>query len=277
MDAGRIAKIMENAEFETQAETEADDGGNDRDFVSSLARGLEVIKAFDRQSPIMTLSAIARKTGLTRASARRFLLTLEKLGYVHSDSKHFELTAKVLELGYAYLSSLAFSDLAAPYMEEIVREVQESCSASVLVGDEIVYIARIPTSRIMSVSLDIGTKLPAFCTSMGRVLLASLPDAQLKSILKKTSVTKRTQYTIADKEELLTIIRGIRDDGYAIVDQELELGLRSVAVPIIDRRGIVRAAINISAHASRATAEEMKGRYLQVLRGAAERICQVLP
>jgi IclR family pca regulon transcriptional regulator len=268
---------MENAKMEMQIGTEADDGGHDRDFVSSLARGLEVIKAFDRQSPKMTLSDIARKTGLTRASARRFLLTLEKIGYVHYDSKHFELTAKVLELGYAYLSSLALSDLAAPFMEEIVREVQESCSASVLVEDEIVYIARIPTARIMSVSLDIGTKLPAFCTSMGRVLLAALPETQTKAILKKTSIVKRTQYTITDKEELLKIIQGTRRDGYAIVDQELELGLRSIAVPIVDRRGAVRASINISAHASRATAMEMKGRYLEVLRGAAEKICRVLP
>jgi IclR family pca regulon transcriptional regulator len=268
---------MANAEPEMQTETEADDGGHNRDFVSSLARGLEVIKAFDQQSPMMTLSDIARKTGLTRASARRFLLTLEKLGYVHNDSKYFELTAKVLELGYAYLSSLALSDLAAPYMEEIVREVQESCSASVLVGDEIVYIARIPTSRIMSVSLNIGTKLPAFCTSMGRVLLSALSDAEIKVLLKKTTVTKRTQYTITDKEELLTIIRGVRRDGFAMVDQELELGLRSIAVPVVDRRGAVRASINISAHASRAAAEEMKGRYLQVLRGAAKKICGVLP
>lgn len=256
---------------------EDDETENNRDFVASLARGLEVIKAFDRQSPTMTLSDLARKTGLTRAAARRFLLTLEKLGYVRSDCKRFELTAKVLELGYAYLSSLALSDLAAPFMEEIVREVQESCSASVLAGEEIVYIARIPTSRIMSVTLDIGTKLPAYCTSMGRVLLAALPDDQLRELLNRAKISKLTAHTVTDRGELLRIITKVRENGYSVVDQELELGLRSIAVPLRDRRGTVRAAVNISAHTSRATPKDLTGRYLSILNGAADKISKILP
>lgn len=256
---------------------DAGEGGEqNRDFVTSLARGLEVIKAFDRTAPAMTLSDVARRTGFTRAAARRFLLTLGELGYVRSDGKRFELTAKVLELGYAYLSTLELPELAAPFMEEVVRQVQESCSASVLNGTDIVYVARIPTSRIMSVSLNVGTKLPAFCTSMGRVLLAALPEAEREEVLARSSLTRYTPKTVTDPEGLRAILREVAGTGYALVDEELELGLRSIAVPVRNRRGATIAAINVSSHTSRATERDMVDRFLPALLSAAGQIQRVM-
>jgi IclR family pca regulon transcriptional regulator len=252
-------------------------GAQNRDFVASLARGLEVIKTFSRETPAMTLAEVARNADMTRAAARRFLLTLQELGYVRSSGRLFELTPKVLELGYSYLSSLEFPAIAAPFMEEVVDEIQESCSASVLNQEDIVYVVRIPTSRIMAVSLTIGTKLPAYCTSMGRVLLAGLDEAALKDFLPRAKLKPRTAHTVTDKAELRRIIAEVRRSGYALVDEELELGLRSIAVPVRNRRGGVIAAINVSTHTSRATPQEMIDRFLPVLRKAAERIQRLLP
>jgi IclR family pca regulon transcriptional regulator len=252
------------------------DADDRRDFVASLARGLAVIKAFDRTAPAMTLTEVAARTGLTRAAARRFLLTLVELGYVKGDGRRFKLTAKVLDLGYAYLSSLDFPELATPFMEELVRAANESCSASVLDGQDIVYVARIPTRRIMSVSLGIGTRLPAFATSMGRVLLAALDDADLDGWLVQARLTPLTEHTVTDKAELRARILEARTRGWALVDQELETGLRSIAVPVTNRRGETVAAINVSAHASRSTRRDMERTFLPLLRATAERIRGVL-
>jgi IclR family pca regulon transcriptional regulator len=222
-------------------------------FVQSLERGIAVIRAFSTQEPQMTLSDVARRTGLTRAAARRFLLTLVDLHYVHTDGRVFWLSPRVLELGHSYLSSLSLPELAEPHMERLVAEVRESCSISVLDEGDVIYVARVPVSRIMTVSINVGTRLPAVRTSMGRVLLAATDFA-------------------TDDAELLAKIERVRRDGYAIVDQELEEGLRSIAVPIRDGGGSVVAAMNLSTHAARRTVAAMRAELLPALRETAARV-----
>lgn len=246
--------------------------GRPPEFVRSLDRGLAVIRAFCAETPSLTLSDVARATGLTRAAARRFLLTLESLGYVGSDGRQFHLRPKVLELGYAYLSSLTFEEVALEHMRELVEEVHESSSASVLDGTEIVYVARVPAKRIMSIGINVGTRLPAFCTSMGRVLLAALPDAALDDHFRSAALEARTSRTVTDEGRLRRILADVRSQGWAMVDQELEDGVRSVAVPIRGTGGTVLAAMNISAHAARVRLEVLRKTYLPLLQGAARRI-----
>ena len=241
-------------------------------FVQSLERGLAVIRAFDADHPQLTLSDVARATGLTRAAARRFLLTLCDLGYVHTDGRRFALSARVLELGYAYLSALTLPEVATPHLERLVAEVRESSSVSVLDGDDIVYVARVPTSRIMRVAINVGTRFPAYATSMGRVQLAGLPDSELDAYLERAELRRLTSHTLAGPGELRAELEQIRAQGWALVDQELEEGLRSIAAPIRDRSGAVVAAVNVSAHASRASKEAVRKTLLPPLLVAAERI-----
>jgi len=215
-------------------------------FVQSLARGLGVISAFDAQHPRMSLSDVARRTGLTRATARRFLLTLEELGFVRTDGRLFELTPKVLQLGYSYLSSLSLPALATPHLEALSERLQESTSASVLDGSDIVYVARVSTHRIMTVAIAVGTRFPAHATSMGRVLLAGLEPAQLEHYFRTTTLEAFTELTLTDRERLEADLRRVRAQGWAIVDQELEVGLRSAAAPVTDSAGRVVAAVNVS-------------------------------
>lgn len=252
--------------------TAAPIGPDSREFVASLARGLTVISAFGQQAPAMTLSEVAARTGITRAAARRFLLTLAALGYVAFDGKLFQLTPKVLGLGYAYLSSMSLWEVAQPFLEEVATAVHESCSISVLDGEEIVYVARVPTSRIMSVGLSIGTRLPAHCTSMGRVLLAALTPAELDRFLATAALRPFTARTITAKDRLRRALARIGQDGFGLVDQELEDGLLSIAVPLRNRAGKVLAAMNASGHASRVTATQMIDRFLPPLRAAADQI-----
>jgi IclR family transcriptional regulator, pca regulon regulatory protein len=241
-------------------------------FVQSLERGLAVIRAFDAEHPELTLSDVARETGLTRAAARRFLLTLGDLGYVRSDGRRFALTARVLELGYAYLSALSLPEVAEPHLEALVAEVRESSSLSVLDGDDIVYVARVPTSRIMRVAINVGTRFPAYATSMGRVQLAGLSDDDLTAYLERVDLKRLTAHTLATEAELRGELARIRAQGWALVDQELEEGLRSVAVPIRDRDGAVVAAVNVSAHASRATKDIVRKSLLPPLLETAAQI-----
>jgi IclR family pca regulon transcriptional regulator len=233
-----------------------------REHVQSLERGLAVLRAFGPEQPAMTLSDVARETGLTRAAARRFLLTLEQLGYVGSDGRLFSLRARVLELGYSYLSSLPMWDLAQEYLATLVAELQESSSVSVLDGDEIVYVIRVPTKRIMTINLTVGTRLPAYPTSMGRVLLASLDAPLLDDYFERTKLVPLTERTVVDEAELRGVLAGVREAGWAIVDQELELGVRSVAVPLSDGAGRVVAALNVSGHATRVSIETLRERFL---------------
>jgi IclR family pca regulon transcriptional regulator len=228
------------------------------EFVQSLDRGLAVIRAFNADHPELTLSDVARTTGLNRASARRFLHTLVELGYVRTDGRRFALRPKILELGYAYLSSLSLPEVAMPHLERLVERVHESSSVSVLDGDEVVYVARVPTRRIMRIAIAVGTRFPAYATSMGRVLLAGQTEEWLDGYFATVSLSRITPHTIADAKRLRTELRHIRRDGYALVDQELEEGLRSIAAPIRDGEGRVVAAVNLSAHASRGTVEGME-------------------
>lgn len=241
-------------------------------FVQSLERGLKVITAFGPEAPDQTLSDVARATGLTRAATRRFLLTLADLGYVRTDGKRFSLTPRVLELGYAYLSSLPLPGLAEPHLERLVQETHESSSMSVLDGDDIVYIVRVPTSRIMAVAINVGTRFPAFATSMGRVLLAGLDDRTLDARLKTVKLTGFTEHTVTDIDELRAKLLEVRAQGYALVDQELELGLRSLAAPVRNRQGRVVAAVNVSSHVSRLTKERARREFLPLLLGTVGRI-----
>ncbi|PRX47192.1 IclR family transcriptional regulator [Prauserella shujinwangii] len=240
--------------------------------VQSLERGLAVIKAFDAGSPVLTLSDVAKATGLTRAAARRFLLTLADLGYVRTDGKFFSLTARVLELGYAYLSSLSLPEVAQPHLERLSAEVHESSSVSVLEGTDIVYVARVAVSRIMAVSINVGTRFPAHATSMGHVLLAGLGEAELAEYLRQARFTRFTARTITSPDELRAELAAVRRQGWALVDQELEEGLRSVAAPVHDRHGAVVAAVNLSTHASRTTPESVRAELLPSLLAAARRI-----
>jgi IclR family transcriptional regulator, pca regulon regulatory protein len=219
-------------------------------FVQSLARGLTVIRAFDADNVTMTLSEVSKRTGLTRATARRFLHTLVDLGYVRTDGRVFELTALVLQLGYSYLAGQSLPQLVQPLLEELSAQLHESTSASILDGDEIVYIARIHTRRIMTVGIMVGTRFPAYATSMGRVLLAGLPDEELDDYLAGAELKRLTPRTIADRTELRAELDRVRSQGWALVDQELEIGLRSVAVPVLHPDGSVAAALNMSMQAS---------------------------
>jgi IclR family pca regulon transcriptional regulator len=241
-------------------------------FVQSLQRGLEVIRAFDADARELTLSDVARRTGLSRAASRRFLLTLVDLGYVRTDGRLFSLSPRVLELGYAYLSSLTLPEVAEPHLEALVAEVRESSSLSVLDGPDIVYVARVPVSRIMTVAINVGTRFSAYATSMGRVLLAGLPEAELEAYLRDVELQRLSPRTVTSRSALRAELRRVGAQGWAIVDQELEEGLRAVAAPIRDGSGTVMAAINLSAHASRSSLEAMRRDLLPPLLATAARI-----
>jgi IclR family pca regulon transcriptional regulator len=240
------------------------------DFVQSLARGLSVIRAFDAEHAELTLSDVARRAGITRAAARRFLLTLESLGYVASDARAFRLTPRVLELGFSYLSSLSLPEIVQPHLEALSREVDESVSAAVLDGADIVYVARVPTRRIMSVRITIGTRFPAFATSLGRVLLAGLPGSAADAALAASDLAPFTARTLTDSTALHDELDRVRAQGWSLVDGELEPGLRSIAAPLHGRDGRVVAALNVSTSATRDSVERVRDAYLPpLLRTAA--------
>jgi IclR family pca regulon transcriptional regulator len=248
-----------------------------RDYVLSLERGLQVIRSFGHDAARMTLSDVARRTGLSRAAARRFLLTLTELGYVTFDGKRFSLTPRVLGLGYAYLSSFTIVDLSQPFLERVSERLHESCSISVLDRRDIVYVARVPARRIMSVSISIGTRLPAHATSMGQVLLAALSPERLDNYFRDVELASFTAHTVTDEAELRALLKRVAAQGYSIADQELEAGLRSIAVPVRDRSGSVVAAMNVSAHAARASMADLVRNFLPELRRAAADLTAALP
>ncbi len=245
-------------------------------YVQSFARGLEVIRSFSTQSPRQTLSEVAARSGLSRASARRILLTLQALAYVESDGKYFSLTPRILDLGFAYLSSMPIWNLAEPVMENLVEEVKESCSAAVLDGTDIVYVMRVATHKIMSITLGVGSRLPAYCTSMGRVLLAGLPEEQAMACLKASRPEPLTRHTVTELDALRLKIAQTRKQGWCLVNQELEEGLVSMAAPIHDRLGRTVAALNISGQANRTSAKVMQDAMLPALQAAAQTISLML-
>ena len=245
-------------------------------YVQSFARGLEVIRSFSAAAPRQTLTQVAERTGLTRAGARRILLTLHALGYVKCDGRLFTLTPRILDLGFAYLSSMPMWNVAEPVMEALVEQVKESCSAAVLEGADIVYVLRVSTRKIMRNSLGIGSRLPAYCTSMGRVLLAGLRDDQVLDLLQAAPLQSRTRHTLTEPNAVLAKVQQARRQGWCLVNQELEEGLVSMAAPVVDRAGRTLAAINISGQVNRTSARQMQETMLAPLREAARQISQVL-
>lgn len=253
--------------------TKADYEANASTFVTSLAKGLEVVRCFGEGSERLTLSEVATKTGFSRATARRFLHTLTSLGYARNDGKHFELTPKVLTLGHAYLSSLNIWDSSGTFLEEVTRQTNESCNLAILDGGEVVYIARSAAPhRIMSVSLFVGARLPAHATSMGQVLLAAMEPKKLNAFLARYPLDEYTSRTFSKASALRERLEEIRQSGFAVADQELEVGLRSIAVPVGNRHGTVVAAMNVSAHSARVSKNTMIQEYLPHLLCAAEKL-----
>jgi IclR family pca regulon transcriptional regulator len=231
--------------------------GRSASFVQSLERGLAVIRAFDAQHPSLTLSDVAKATGLSRAAARRFLLTLADLGYVGSDGREFSLRPGVLELGHAYLSSLGLPEVAQPHLKHLAEVTGESTSVAILDGGDIVYVARVSAYRIMAAAISVGTRFPAFATSMGRAILGCGPEERRERFLATAELPALTAHTITDIARLRAELVRVREQGWALVDQELELGLRAVAAPIADASGEVVAALNVSAPVRRAEAGEL--------------------
>lgn len=236
-----------------------------RDFNQSLSRGLEIIETFGADATRQTVSQVAAKTGLTRATARRFLLTLVELGYMTTDGRSFELSPRVLRLGYSFLSGMGFPSVALPHLERLVAEVDESSEASILDGQDVVYVVRVPGTKLMTIAVNVGSRMPAHATSMGRVLLAGLPNDELDRYLESARLQRFLPQTATDRETLRERILAARRDGYALVDQELEEGLVAVAVPIHDRMHRVVAAINLSTHVGRHDAESVRRELLPPL------------
>ncbi|MEF8687192.1 UNVERIFIED_CONTAM: helix-turn-helix domain-containing protein [Comamonas sp. A-3] len=260
----------------TQVEGEAVSLKPGDSYVQSFARGLEVIRSFSARAPEQTLSEVAAATGLTRAGARRILLTLQTRGYVRSDGKYYALTPRILDLGFAYLSSTPLWNLAEPAMEALVDEVKESCSAAVLEGLDVVYVLRVHTHKIMSTNLGVGSRLPAFWTSMGRVLLAALPPDELRALMARREQRAFTRHTLTGDDELYAEIARVREQGWALLNQELEEGLISIAAPIRNARGQTVAALNISGQANRTSEQMMRERLLPQLLAATRHISQLL-
>ena len=245
----------------------------DRDYVGALASGLDVLQAFDAEHPRMTLSEVAARTDMDRAKARRFLLTLHALGFVKRTGRQFELTPRVLQLGYAYQASNQYRAVIQQYLEDITAGLGESSSLAVLDGDDVVYVVRSAAQhRLMAITLSVGTRLPAAYTSMGRVLLAQLPEAELTAFLDRVRLEGFTESSVTDKEGLRAAIDRAREQGYSIVDQELDSGLRSVAVPVFAGSGELLGAINISTNAARVDMETLLNVYLPRLQQAAEAV-----
>ncbi|MFJ7827855.1 IclR family transcriptional regulator [Psychrobacillus sp. NPDC096623] len=246
------------------------------DYIQSLDRGLQVIQAFSQNNKTLTISDVSKITGLSRPTARRILLTLEHLGFAEANNGLFSLTARTLSLGYAYLSSNNKWSIAHPFMRDFVHKTGESCSISILDGTDIIYVARVSTKRIMSINLDVGSRLPAYATSMGHVLLANLSKDELEKYLNNLNLEKFTDNTILDKDQLRTILEDVRTNNWGGVDQQFEEGLRSIAAPIRDANGKVIAAINCSTHAGRISKEVLIKEFLPILQENATRISEAM-
>lgn len=242
------------------------------DFVTSVARGLSVIRSFGQGSSTLTLAEVAERTELTRPTARRFLLTLEALGYVRTDGKRFWLAPKTLDLGYSYLSSMSISDIAHTSMRNVVETLNESCSMAVLDRDELVYVARVPPRHLMGLQISLGTRMPLYCNSVGRVLMADMPAEQLADYFARTERPALTRHTVTEEKALRAILADVKKQGYALIDQEVEEGLRAIAVPIRARDGQVVAGVSVGAHTGRASREDMIDKILPPLKECAREI-----
>lgn len=249
----------------------------DTDLIGGFAKGLMVIEAFGAQKQKMSIADIARETGLDRATARRCLLTLAHLSYAQYDGKYFELTPKVLRLGHAYLSTTPLTNIVQPYLDELTTKLNQSTSVSVMDGHEIVYVARAAHRRVMSINLSAGSRLPAYCSSMGRVLLASLNVSDAEMRLTNSYLHQRTVFTKTDIKELLLELETIRNLGYAVIMEELEIGLCSIAVPLLNADGKVIAAINVGVSTAEAATQPLQGEYLDALLDVQRKLKPLLP
>jgi IclR family pca regulon transcriptional regulator len=247
-----------------------------RDLVQGLERGLAVVRAFSQESPNLTIAQVAERTRMPRAGARRYLMTLQALGYVVQNRDRFSLTPRLLELGFSYLTTLDVATVCPPFMEQVTATLHESCSVSVLDENVVVYVARMPAKRIMSISLAVGSRLPAHATSMGKVLLSHLSPEELDRYFETATFQRFTSRTIVDPERLREVLVETRRQGWALANEESEVGVRSIAVPIVNREGLVRAAINASGHASRVSITQLRRVYLPVVQAAARGISQAL-
>jgi IclR family transcriptional regulator, pca regulon regulatory protein len=245
-------------------------------FLLSLARGLSAIEVFEGHTGGTLPAEVSKRTGLSRAAVRRILMTLELLGYAESDGRVYRLKSRVMRLGFSYLSSSSIATLAQPILEHVIELVQESSSVGVLEGDHVVYVARATAKRVMSIGLSVGSRFPAYCTSMGRVLLSALSEQDLAAYFKRAELKRITPKTMVDKAVLGDLIRRVRIDGFALNNEELELGHRSIAVPVNDRKGRLVAGMNIGVHAARVSIAEMKGKLLPILREQAKILGQLL-
>jgi IclR family transcriptional regulator, pca regulon regulatory protein len=246
------------------------------EFVQGLQRGFAVIRAFSADAPTLTITQAADRTGLTRAVARRYLLTLERLGYVAREAQAFTLTPRILDVGFAYLSTITVADVAQPHMERVVQTLHESCSLWVLDGTDIVMVARVPTKRIMTVNLVVGSRLAAHATSAGKVLLAHLPPDRLDAYFAAARLQKLTPRTMVTAAALRRALADVRRAGAGTADEESEAGLRAISVPVFDRGSRVVAALTVSGHAARVSIRELRQRYLPVLSDAAAQISRAL-
>ncbi len=247
-----------------------------REYVQGLERGLAVILSFSAETPSLTIAQVAERTKLTRAAARRYLKTLEALGYVLQEADRFSLTPRLLDLGFTYLSTLDVTSVVQPFMEKVTDTLHESCSVSVLENHDVVYIARRAANRIMSINLVVGSRLPAHATSMGKVLLAYLPPDEFERYLDSVEREPLTANTIVDDRALRAALEEVRANGWAVADEESELGVRSAAVPLVGRDGEVRAAINVAAHAARVSLKQLQRDYIPILLEAARGISKAL-
>ena len=246
------------------------------DMISSLAKGLRVIECFSADAPRLSISDVARMTGLDRATARRCLLTLHHEGYADYDGKFFALTPRILRLGMGALASLPLPQIVQPWLDQLADQIGQSCSVSILDGAEIVYVARAAQRRVMSIGLMPGSRLPAHCTSLGRVLLAALPEAEARALIERSDLAPRTPLSLTDPEAIMARVSAARADGYAIIDQEVELGLRSIAVPLINARGQTLAALNLGMAATQERAETLAETYLPEMRRVQAGLKRVL-
>lgn len=244
------------------------------DFVLSLARGLQVIEAFETNAAELSVSDVSEKTGLSRAAVRRLLMTLEMLGYAESDGRTFQLKPRILRLGYSYLSSNSLANIANPILQRVAEAVHQAVALGVLEGDEVLYIAHYGVRRVMSVGVSVGTRLPAYCTSGGRVLLAELPEREFSAYLAGTELRPMTSKTITEKAAFVAMIEKVRLEGFALVDEELEPGLRSMAVPVRSRQNVVVASMNTGVHAAQLSYVEMMDRILPELKEGAQLLGQ---
>jgi IclR family transcriptional regulator, pca regulon regulatory protein len=270
--ARTASKYPENSAAEDVGDTGETGETKDKEFMLTLAKGLAVLNAFGRDRPTMTLSQAAQTVDLSRATARRVLHTLVRLGYVEQNDRQFALTPRIMQLGFAFVSSRNWIDRAAPLMKTLSERLHESCSAAILEGTEVIYVARIPARRIMSAALSVGSRLPAFHSSMGRIQLGFLDEAEIWRRLKSLRIEPLTPATITDLQALYERVRDDRRQGFSIVDEELERGLRSIAVPIANRDGQCVGAINLSTHSTRTTRNELRETFLPELKAAAAQV-----